>query len=328
MGMQLQVHQSHNYKSLESYFPNSKNSDISNYLVVNTPTKYNIKSKFDLYCADCDRVFIAAPSKIFIGQKPCACHPHFYKTPELRMERLVTYCDLNNLIIKDQSVIIHSQKDRVEINCSICFHEWSPSYTSVVNTKRGCPVCAGQYRYTDEEYIARINDVGKEKKFTFLEKQTPDKLRIYSRVLLECGICANKWDSSLGNILSRKYSCPSCSHLGFNPSREAVLYLLKLSDSTGNTVAYKYGISNNFKRRLENIKLANPYCVEISCVWGYRFGEDALLAEKAIKKTFPRYLSKMQLPDGYTETISAESLLVFFNFQTKQYQDIGHPIWI
>lgn len=307
-------------QTLYSFYSEHKNSTFGlKYLVEDNQEIKNSKNKLTLFCPDCSKTFQASPGKIFQGQQPCACGPSYYKTPERRLEKITSFCLDNGFQHISVERPIQGSHDRVDIRCLECFNEWTPTYASLVNSCKGCPKCAGQYRYTDEEYITRINVVGEVNKFKFLSSLDNRKLRQHSQVTLSCNICDGTWNASLSNILSSKYSCPNCAHRGFNPVKRSLLYILKILSSSEEVIAYKYGITNNFKRRLENMRLLNSHTIEIVSTWGYEDGKVARIHENAIKKEFKSFLSKFELPDGHTETVDPEQLLKLYTFQSGQY---------
>lgn len=307
-------------QSLYSFYPSNKGSELGlKYLVEEGQEVKGAKNKLTLFCPDCSKTFSASPDKVFQGQLPCACGKNYYKTPELKLAKIQDYCSEYNFEYLSESRPIHGSHDRVDIKCLECFTEWTPTYASLVNSGKGCPKCAGQYRYTDEEYIERINQVGRVNNFKFISKVTDTKLRMHSYVLLECTTCESQWNALLNNTLTNKYSCPSCAHRGFNPVKRSLLYILKVLNSAREVVAYKYGITNNFKRRLENMRLKNTHEIEVIATWGYKDGKKARMHENSIKKEFKSFLTKADLPDGHTETIGPEHLMKLYTFQSGQY---------
>lgn len=307
-------------QTLHSLYPSNKGSEFGlKYLVQDGQEIKGARNKLNLFCPDCSKTFKAKPDKIFQGQKPCACGKTYHKTPERKKEKLLEMC-LSlpfNFVSVDRPII--GAHDKVDLECRICFLNWSADYSSIVSSGRGCPKCAGQYRYSDEEYIEKVGQVGIANKFKFVAKLDDKKLRQHSHVTLSCNVCEGTWNASLGNILSSKYACPSCAHRGFNPVKRSLLYLLKIVNTSEEVIAYKYGITNNFKRRLENMRLSNSHTIEIVSTWGYEDGKVARIHENSIKKEFKSFLDKSQLPDGHTETIDPDQLMKLYTFQSGQY---------
>lgn len=222
----------------------------------------------------------------------------------------------------DSSVELRNAHQKIQLKCLCCGVSWSPTYASFVNAGKGCPMCAGQYRYSDVEYIERINQVGQVNKFKFSHKAEDSKLNMKSRVYLICDICTSAWDSSLSNILSNKYSCPNCARRGFNPLKRSLLYFMSISDNkTGERVAIKYGITNTLTKRMRNLSLANIEFLKIEIIasWGYEDGFLCKLHEKLLAEKFPSYLNKLIMPDGYTETFNPNFLQEAYTLQCNNY---------
>lgn len=307
---------------LSERFPNCKGSHYGDkYLILDNDPSKSSNKKYKLQCIDCLVIFEAKPEKIFIGQKPCKCGKNYYKTPERKLERIKEVSLLKNIHPEDTEICLTSSEEKFNVICGVCNHVWQVDFNYFCNRNRGCPCCAGQKRYTDEEYIFRINSIGEYKKFRFYSKTSEDKLRQTSYVRLSCICCENIWESLLTNILSGKYSCPNCARLGFNPLRISHLYLLKISRDD-EIIAYKYGITNNFKRRLENLRIYNKD-LQISLVgmWGYSDGLICRKHENNLSVRFSKYLSKQDMPDGYTETINPSEVYDLFMFQNNQYKE-------
>lgn len=257
--------------SLSDKFPNHKGSSKygGRYLVLDDCGHKSASFKFKLRCVVCDKEVFSSPEKIFIGQKPCACGRHYYKTPERKLEKILEVSKKKGIFPVNPNVQLKNSSERFEVFCGECDHKWEVSFTYFAHMGRGCPSCSKQKRYTDEEYIERVNDVGIFKNFIFHSKACDSKLRTHTRVNLECLVCKNVWRSSLSNTLSGKYSCPSCARLGFNPNRPSHIYLLGIKRG-GEIVGYKYGISNVKRKRLSNLTSYNKG-VELKCIasWYY-----------------------------------------------------------
>lgn len=307
--------------TLYDYFPNSKNSSLGlKFEVIEEPEKINTNLKFKVRCLDCKVEFLVSAKKIFIGQLPCACGKTFARTPERKYTAIMEICKAKNYSLLTDPAELLNSKMKIKLSCKNCYNVWDVDYSSFVGNGRGCPKCAGQHRYSDEEYLDRISQVGKVNKFKFVEKVGQSKLRIHSFVKISCEICIGEWESSLGNLLTGKYSCPACARRGFNPVKRSLLYILKITDKSDNLLCYKYGISNVFKRRLENMRGINDdKNIVVVCTWGYEDGKLARRHENNIKKEFSMYMTKEKLKDGYTETVSPDKLLLLYSFQSGQY---------
>lgn len=314
-------------KNLSDVFPNSERAwKISTYKLHKDVSELRAKDKTTVMCTVCEAVSETTSENLMKGRKPCKCGNNYYNTPEKREERVSEVSKIKGIYrLTDEPILNANQKFLVE--CSKCFYSWEVfNYSYFCNTDRGCPCCAKQQRYSDGEYEERINQVGLINKFRFHSKLNNAKLRQHSRVNLRCMTCEYIWDSILSNTLSGKYSCPNCARRGFNPFRSSHLYLLKIGTPSG-SVFYKYGISNNIKKRLENIKAASPdSLINLAATWFFEDGGFCRDVESLIKNKFTSYATKDTLPDGYTETVGEEflgDLFEYIQYAYSTYIEIG-----
>lgn len=294
-------------------FPNSKGASEfgSNYLIIKDGGS-SIDHKILIRCKTCLAETHTKPSKIFIGQKPCKCGKNYYTTPERKAEKVKEVSGVKNIFPTDTSLHLSGSSEKFEVECGVCFHRWTVTFTYFCFTSRGCPACAGQKRYTDKEYIERINNVGKQNKFKF-HSQTTDKIRASSWVRLQCDVCENVWKSHMANILSGKYSCPNCARLGFNPLRSSHLYVLKVIKQ-GVVIGYKFGISNVKSKRLSNLHINNRGLSFLPILdWFYEDGGVCRDHESIIKSKFGGAIEKADMPDGHTETCSVDEIFPLYN---------------
>jgi hypothetical protein len=96
--------------------------------------------------------------------------------------------------------------------------------------------------------------------------------------------------------------CPACVNRGFNSSKIAYGYILVFDDYI------KYGITTNLKSRFRSHKRLNGLFV-IHTIKEFKNGIEAKNWENFIKNTFGgSFVSKETMIDGYTETLSMQSL--------------------
>ena len=108
--------------------------------------------------------------------------------------------------------------------------------------------------------------------------------------------CGHEWKARPNDFL-QGCGCPSCAIYGFDKTKPAVLYYLKV----GGGVAYKIGITNNsVQARFNNTELAK---IEIIKILKYSFGEEAYAREQEILKefSFAKYKGEPLLKSGNSE---------------------------
>lgn len=317
------------FLSLKDCFPKSKRVGNGEHYLFKGEAKEkpSVRSLVEAFCTICFTEVPTTFENLLKGRKPCKCGWQYYKTPERREER-VKEVEILKGIFRTTSEPIESSSQGFEVECSVCFHRWNAfNFKYFCNTTRGCPSCAGRRRYTDQEYIDRIGDVGKVKGFKFHSKLSESKLRSPSKVRLICSVCDNLWEAALNNTLSGKYSCPSCSSRGFNPKRSAHFYICKVE--TLKDTFYKYGISNNIKKRHKNLRTNNAGAsIEVVASWYITDGGLCRDLEDLVKSRFETYADKKDLADGFTETIPPKDLPRLFEYVSEGYRaimELSHP---
>lgn len=113
---------------------------------------------------------------------------------------------------------------------------------------------------------------------------------------------------------TRGVDCSICTPGGFNPGKLAHFYIQTLS-SDGVIVGLKFGITNKpVKTRLQSQSLKSKFEHKVILDSVFAVGSDAFLFEKYVKQTYScGYISKDDMPRGYTETISPDSYSLLIN---------------
>ena len=173
-------------------------------------------------------------------------------------------------------------------------HQWE-AYPTNVLVGKGCPQCNGHYKKDDY-------DGGRYKLLeTYKDRNTP--------ILHEC-ICGFQWKIRPSHVLTG-HGCPRCANWGFDKSKAAVLYYVKLTKDT--EVYYKVGVTNKtVKERFKGEKV----CVDIIYTETFDTGEEALIKEKELLDRNQRISVRGFLKSGYTELFSGP--LENFNGRTEE----------
>lgn len=289
-------------KTLNTFFPDVKNTHRGlQYNVIGSVIGYN--TKVEVECLTCKTRTNSTPLSIFAGQIPCKCGKGYYRTDERRFERLVEVTSETNLLIDYTALIpIKNVKARIDLTCKTCGYKWDASYLSVVRQTTGCSRCSNVTRYTDEEYIDKINAL---EKVSFLSKTT-EKIGGSTNVLVECVLCNHPFSASVGNLLQDR-GCPRCANYGYNTKKPGHLYILSLKNCD-EIVGYKFGISNSPSNRLKHLARQSNLNVKPIFIFNFTEGSEALDLENKIKKRFGNFLSREVLQEGFTETISPKEI--------------------
>lgn len=303
---------------LKDYFPGRVKGHFGeDYLVVKADELNRASLKWELSCNVCNKTFLAAPIDTFRGNISCACGYRYYKTPELKAERLLEILSPREITF-DLSVPIKHSHQKIKLDCGVCGFKWETVWTTLVNRQSGCAKCAGKYSYSDEEYIQKINLSGGA--YKYISKDFDHKIYNKDCVNVQCLKCDLVWSKTVSDAVVGKHGCPACQVNGYNPSQNGYLYILSVKQNS-NLLAYKFGISNYPEKRLKGIVRKSGLEIKMIALFRFENGSVAQSLESNIKKSFGNYLSKQVMPDGYTETISTAELnqLVTFIYQKLEF---------
>lgn len=156
--------------------------------------------------------------------------------------------------------------------------------------------CSKSYRWSEEQRIYQIQKVCKSNAFTFL-----DWVECYKGVNTEfTWVCDrnHKCVSNIHSFINKGYFCQYCYD---NSQRYS--YISKILRGT-KVISIKYGITCDYPRRL--IEQSNKTTLEMrpDKLFLYDDVVSCRRAEKEIKSLTSSILTKDQMPDGYTESIS------------------------
>ena len=161
-----------------------------------------------------------------------------------------------------------------------------------------CPKCADT-RKTTKEFIKIANEVHNGK-YTY---EKTNYINTATKVTITCPIHGD-WEQTPNAHTIKKQGCPSCAESGFDKSKPAILYYLKINGGQ----AYKIGITNrSVNERFNNSDLQ---LIEIIKTWYYKIGSDAYDKEQEILKKYKefQYSGPAILLNGNTELFDKDVL--------------------
>lgn len=100
--------------------------------------------------------------------------------------------------------------------------------------------------------------------------------------------------------------CPSCANNGFDKTKSAILYYLRVTDNA--ITAYKIGITNRtVQERFNNTDLKK---IQVLKTWDFPLGSDVYNKEQEILKLYKefKYLGEPLLSSGNTELFTKDIL--------------------
>lgn len=268
---------------------------------------------------NCGHVFIVRYNAIKVGNTTsCGC-TRKYVTPENRDKHLKSVFE-GMSIVRADSLPIGEGTAKVNLFCKLCNHTWEKDFNTLATKRVYCPCCEGTLRkLNNTDYREQVTNKLLNTNLT-IHSALDSKLNLVDNVFLRCEINNCVFKRRVDVILGYDYGCPCQSVSGFKPNKAAVLYLLELKDENNILTAYKYGITNNFQQRLQQIKRKYPNTLDIFHIWEYELGLVASDHEKVIKASFIPVHDKYSMPDGYTETFGIEMLSTFLAIQQSQYE--------
>lgn len=219
------------------------------------------------------------------------------------------YAELKGLCVVD---FVGGYKKIDEKNLRIkCTHhgEYLTSLASI-KAGRGCAKCAGNARKTESE---ALSDVTKEAKkyenITVLGFDGGYNGSYSKNLRLLCSNCG-VYTTYERNFLSG-CSCPGCAEYGYKPKKQGTLYIQRLNK--GNScIGIKFGITNRkTSDRVKQQSQLSKFDHEIFYELTLQDGQKILELENRIKEAMKgktSYISKEDMPDGYTETVAPSEL--------------------
>lgn len=166
-----------------------------------------------------------------------------------------------------------------------------------------CNKCSIEHRTaTTEEFIQKSKLVHKDKyNYTSVNYITSS-----IKVKIICNNCSNVFKMRPSDHLLGA-GCPSCAKSGFDQTKPAILYYLKITTDKGFTL-YKIGITNRSVN--ERFNLTDLKKIEIIKQEEFALGSDALVKETEIKRKFKEFQYKGPdvLSSGNTELFTKDIL--------------------
>ena len=203
------------------------------------------------------------------------------------------------------------------LRCPKHDHLWETTpYGSFVNGRAsGCIHCrlekSNKSRGFDpKKYEKNIWRICRERNLEFLGWYGGECKNSHSRLILKCKTHSEVWDTTTyTNFIRRpEMGCSKCTITGFRTTRPAWIYIQEIDGK-----AIKFGITNRKKAEDRMKQQANKSGLSHKMIFARRFdnGKIAHNIEAEIKKQLKskmRFLTKEDMPDGWTETVAPSEL--------------------
>lgn len=145
---------------------------------------------------NCGHVWKAAFHGIKDSKSKC---PKCFGTHKFTNEYVYSFLKSKNIFSKDEYINVNK---KMNYNCILCKHNWATNFHSILNSKFGCPKCAGVARHTQEFIYDFLKNIHIE--------TTDEYVNILTIINCKCLNCKYKWKSNLHKFLHSNSRCPSC----------------------------------------------------------------------------------------------------------------------
>ena len=171
---------------------------------------------------------------------------------------------------------------------------------------KGCKKCgvhkrSNEQKYSNKEYI----DLASKKHKNMYDYSKVNYTGAFKKVVIKCKIHGEFVQTAKSHL--KGSGCPSCAEYGFDKSKPAILYYLKIT-TEDSKVLYKIGITNRSVN--ERFNLTELKKIEILKQEEFQNGEDAWNKEKSILDKFKefKYKGPDVLDSGNTELFTVDIL--------------------
>ena len=240
------------------------------------------------------------------GTRCPKCAHNYALSKEEYLERFKPIFIKENIIFNGFIGEWNGNKTKMNLLCEYG-HEFNPIISSFQAGKR-CFKCSKNYARSKEEYLERLKPIFVEENITcngFVDEWKG----VNTRLKLLCdhghGFSPRITDFQNGT------RCPKCAKYGYNPLKKGTLYIQKLIKEHL-LIGVKFGVTNsNTTKRLKQQSSKSQFDHEIFYELTLQDGQKILELENKIKEAMKgktSYISKVDMPDGYTETVAPSEL--------------------
>ena len=201
--------------------------------------------------------------------------------------------------IKVLSEYIGSAKP-LRVQCTIDNHEWTTTYSNIVCYKRGCPKCAQNAPYTQEEFVAKMLEIHPNIEVIGTYTNANKKVR------LKCKIDGFEWEATPNSLFSLQCGCPKCAGNAKYTTKSFIQAMKKISPNIEIKGEYKDN----------KTKIA---CKCKICGWEWEATPNNLLRKRncpkcnhAVTMTNEEFLEKLKKVNSFVEPQE-----IYINYDTK-----------
>ncbi len=228
------------------------------------------------------------------------------KTKDEYKTRILEICETENLIFLGFVGEWKGCRTKIKLSCKHG-HEWISSILHFVYQNTRCPVCVG--RLSIDDRMIQINQVCNSLGYVIIKIHEEWK-NTETKIDVKC-LCDYIWTTTIHRVIHGTTGCRKCATYGYNTKKSGTLYIQKLTNDDS-FVGVKFGITNrDTNERMKNQSSKSKFDHEIFYELTLQDGQKILELENKIKEAMKgktSYISKEDMPDGYTETVAPSEL--------------------
>lgn len=257
--------------------------------------------------------FVCTKGHLEEGKLPCGCSRYNWEDWQFLI-KAKRAGEKRGFKVHGFSEEYNGKTTRLDCECLVDGHRWTPRCDSIVNTQIGCPYC----KYTlQREQLKTPENIALERCVQICINEGYKPLGFVdgylnahkARFEYECPV-HGKQSSRYIDFVYIGSRCPSCTKGGYNPSKPGSFYITKWTKDDHSFL--KFGITNvGVTKRIKQQFDCTEYEYEILYSQVWEDGNIALSLERFIKKskTFNLgVISSDKFNDCFTETINIEDL--------------------
>ena len=105
---------------------------------------------------------------------------------------------------------IKNARSNVPISCNTCGYFWTPTVFNHINSRNGCPNCAGKARWTLDRFVMKATAIHGDR-YDYSQIKDQDVEGGNSKVPVLCKVCGYCWNPVISDHINSKSGCPDCA---------------------------------------------------------------------------------------------------------------------
>lgn len=260
---------------------------------------HNAKTPVELFCTEHNAYFTIVPNKMLTGHGCNVCNKNEAHTTE----SFITIAKKNygTTTFDFTNTVYVNRQTKVSIHCNEGNHEWLVNPATIIAGINQCGVCKRKSGMTTERFISDANSVH-DNAYTY-------ENTVYKRsecvVDITCPKHGNFTQSPKSHLRGR--GCPKCGKYGYQQTQPGYFYIQKLTNE--NKTVYKYGITGDMKRRVQEQSRDSVFEHEVLVEMYFEDGKKPMALESLLKNYIESGVtSTEELPSGFSETFDEKYL--------------------